>query len=90
MSLPTHNILWHPSQISNKSWTGAMERQRIDKQTLFDRPDCDRIETIENANGIIISARMRDTSILSYLLKINRADHGHERAANTYLDWQLG
>ena len=65
------------------------EKCRIDKSVIFDRPDRDQIDIIQNANGIIISAKKRDGSILAYLLRTYQADHGHEASANTYLDWQL-
>lgn len=62
---------------------------RIEKQQLFERPDRDAIDIIQNDRGIILHAKKRDTSILAYLLRTYQADHGHESSANTYLDWQL-
>lgn len=57
--------------------------------TFFERPDADDIEIIRSPSGRIIHAQKRDNSVLAYLIAIHMADHGHEAAANTYLDWQM-
>ena len=79
-----HNILGH---LGKNSPTGSMMPD--DPTIAFDRPDAADIEIIRAPSGRIIHAKVKDNSVLAYLLAIHLADHGHEAAANTYLDWQL-
>lgn len=57
-------------------------------EITFDRPDADKIKVIKAPSGRILSATVTDHSPFAYLLKLQIADHGHERTCSTYEDWQ--